>query len=230
MKPAGGEKATVRLRTQVRDCPSASDFRRFSVSTRWPARTSGVVSLVICLALAGAGTAHAQSNVWKFRDLPYYEPLKADPRLKREVLVGGCQSRCAKPQQSLKGFMTAVMKKDIDDVRSFVDSSELIGNGERLGEQWANLFLERKLGERRESIDKWLKDWLAWVDRIADPADREKTEAGFTVVEENQRQYVVTYLHPDLTDGAATGVLWTFGLQTRGLEWLVVKIEVRPSP
>ena len=158
------------------------------------------------------------------------EPLKADPRLKREVLVGGCQSRCAKPQQSLKGFMTAVMKKDIDDVRSFVDSSELIGNGERLGEQWANLFLERKLGERRESIDKWLKDWLAWVDRIADPADREKTEAGFTVVEENQRQYVVTYLHPDLTDGAATGVLWTFGLQTRGLEWLVVKIEVRPSP
>lgn len=37
--------------------------------------------------LVGLGRAHAQTNLWTFKDLPYYEPLKADPRAAKTTLV-----------------------------------------------------------------------------------------------------------------------------------------------
>lgn len=45
------------------------------------------VTAAVIVLFAGAGTAIAQVNVWHFKELPYYEPLKADPRAARMTLI-----------------------------------------------------------------------------------------------------------------------------------------------
>ncbi len=161
------------------------------------------------------------------------EPPSAPERIKREILVGGCNESCNTASDALQGFLDAVLnRKGLDAVRPFVNTAALIHNGKRHGDTWAQMFLDRKLGERREDIDKWLNGWLGWSDRIVDPADRTKPSAGVTVVTENQRLYVVKYRHPDIEqagDGRTTGPIWKIVLNRRGLEWLVMEIDETPA-
>lgn len=150
----------------------------------------------------------------------------------REILVGGCNELCEDPRLALEGFLIRVLRGDgVDEVRPWVNTAVLVHNGQRHGDAWADLFLRHDLATRRESIDKWLKGWLSWADRIIDPADRSQPGVGIEVVEENQRRYAVLYRHPDLDpadDGSSTGAIWRIVLSKRGYEWLVAEIDETP--
>ena len=145
----------------------------------------------------------------------------------REILVGGCMDDCDRPAKALTHVIEAALSRDPSAVKRYVDTSLLVHDGRDHGKEWGELYLAGKLDERRESIEKWLKDWLTWVDRVLDPADLGKAPA-VTVIEENQHRYVVDYRHPDLSSaGRATGGVWRIVLKTRGLEWLVAEIQER---
>jgi hypothetical protein len=156
------------------------------------------------------------------------------PRPTREVLVGGCMDRCATPKLALQNFLTATLSGDTEAVRPFVNTATLTHAGDRHGDRWAQLFMERKPDERRTDIDKWLKSWVAWADRISDPADRQaSTLARVSAVESNQRGYVVDYVRPSLEPDFGTRQLattWRLTLKPRGLEWLVSEIDDRRRP
>lgn len=49
--------------------------------------TRAAAAAVIAVLTAGTGTAAAQVNMWTFKDQPYYEALKADPRAARVTLI-----------------------------------------------------------------------------------------------------------------------------------------------
>lgn len=156
-----------------------------------------------------------------------------EQRRRRETMVGGCDARCERPAEALSAFMQAVLSdRTVEAALPFVNSARLVHNGNRLGDRWAQLYMDREWGQRREEIDKWLKDWLGWVDRISDPMDREKHGVGFKVAVENQTVYVVHYRHPDLQMGPGmepSGAIWRIEIRKRGLEWLVAEIEERPG-
>ena len=156
----------------------------------------------------------------------------AIPRVKREVLVGGCLATCEDPMASLKGFLQGALVLDLDAVRSHLNTARLKYNGHPLGDAWAAQFLRGELGKRRESIDKWLKDWAKWVDHIIDPAERRLVDDAILVIERNQQYMLVQYHPPDRTpipNGARTGPVWRLKLEPRGLEWLVTTIDERPT-
>ena len=156
----------------------------------------------------------------------------AMPRVKREVLVGGCLATCEDPMESLKGFLQGALDKDLDTVRSHLNTARLKYNGHPLGDAWAAQFLRGELGKRRESIDKWLKDWANWVDHIIDPAERRLVDDAILVIERNQQYMLIQYHPPDRTpipNGARTGPVWRLKLEPRGLEWLVTTIDERPT-
>jgi hypothetical protein len=161
-------------------------------------------------------------------------PSAIGPRPKREVLVGGCMDRCATPKLALENFLTASLSGDVDAVRPFVNTAILTHGGVRHGDRWAQLFMERQPAERRTDIDKWLKNWVAWTDRISDPADRQASSlARLSAVESNQRRHVVDYARPSLEPDFGARELaptWRLTLKPRGLEWLVAEIDDRPRP
>ena len=162
---------------------------------------------------------------------PPIKPMQAKSYLNRPIITGGCLNTCDEPRRALNGFLIAIESGDAKKVRPYVNTAALVHSGERLGETWEQLFIQQNLRARDESIEKWLKRWLRWVDRISDPADRDRVEAGVIVIEENQKRLVVRLRPPNLEpdpDGGDVPV-WRIVFTRRGLEWLVSEIDDRPK-
>jgi hypothetical protein len=153
----------------------------------------------------------------------------------RPVLVGGCLGQCDRPKDSVHHFLEAVLSKerDLSLIRSFVESSILQHNRERLGETWADMYRAGDLTKRAESIDRWLRQWLEWADRIADPMDRSVKRASVRVVFQDQSRYVIEYQRPDLKEEMmqrSLGLIWRMEWRRRGLEWLIARIDDQAPP
>jgi hypothetical protein len=158
-------------------------------------------------------------------------PAAKTPRIKRDILVGGCLATCEDPLRAVRGFLDAAFRKDLTGLRTHVNTARLVYNGSALGETWAEQYLQGDLAARRESIDKWLKSWVKWVDHIIDPAERRLIDEAILVREQNQRQLLVQYRPPDRASNSKREVLgpqWLLTLKPRGLEWLVTEINDRP--
>ncbi len=201
---------------------------------------------LFALACQSEGRAKAEGSTTDEPPAPTYDPQTAEPsatsqavtkpmvpkpNLNRPILVGGCLDVCDEPRRALSGFFAAVQSGKVEKVKPYINSARLIHSGERLGEAWANLYRQRKLGERNESIKKWLKRWLGWVDRISDPAERARLGTGVEIVEENQKRLVVLYRHPDFAPDPKrdSGPKWRIVFAPRGLEWLVSEIDEQPK-
>ena len=158
------------------------------------------------------------------------KPMVPMPSANREILVGGCLNDCEEPPRAIRGFLGAALKGDEAAVRRYLNTAALRHNGRALGDRWAGLFVARKLGERRNEIDNWLKEWLGFADRIVDPDDRKLIGDAIVVVEENQQRTIVRYHHPALAEDPdwPERPVWRIVLKPRGLEWLVSEIDDRP--
>ena len=190
------------------------------------------VLLLVFVAACKGDTEKAKSppTVASFDPLPARTAPKAMvPKApKREILVGGCMNDCERPKEALQALLSAVLTQStVLAVKPFIDSTILVHNGRALGEHWANLFEDGKLGERNTDIEKWLAQWLKWTQRLVDPADRNKLDHRIIIVQENQKRLIVTYEHPQLTerpDGLPIRAKWQLVLKPRGLEWLLAEV------
>lgn len=216
------------------DSPKKNRKSRKSRQKRTPAVQMTTPTAPVEATPAAAAPIEPRANIAPAKAPPVKDPTKAmvpKPSLNRPIMVGGCLATCDEPRKALAGFLAALQTGKAELVRPYVNTAILVANGKPLGNKWAGLYVARKLAERNEGIEKWLKRWVSWVDRIKDPADRARVTGGVHVVEENQTRLVVTYQHPDFEPDPErpSGLGWRFVFQPRGLEWLVAEIDENPS-
>ncbi len=162
-------------------------------------------------------------------------PEKLTARPRREILVGGCMRECKEPREALRAFLSAVISTPAPDVavlRSFIDTSMLVHAGTDHGTRWAEHFTQGRLDTRRTEIDTWIGDWSRFSAHVLDPRDRGRSDQGWTIVEENQRRFVVDWSRPDLApdaQGPLPAAVVRFTLRPRGMEWLVTDVEDRAA-
>ncbi|GMV38473.1 MAG: hypothetical protein AMXMBFR64_01890 [Myxococcales bacterium] len=155
------------------------------------------------------------------------EKMLASHAAKREIMVGGCREDCGDPQTAFTNYVQAIAKRD--GGRSsipYLESSLMVHDGQRHGDEWVALWREARIDERRESIRSFARETAAWIDRVASPDDLEKSLATLEV-ELRGETALVHFRHPPLTGADETAPVWRFTLYKRGWEWLVSEIVTR---
>ena len=146
---------------------------------------------------------------------------------KREFLVGGCREDCGDPKTAFYNYMRAIAKKD--DGKSaipYLETSLMVHNGARRGDEWVELWRNSRIPERRESIAAFSKETSAWIDKVVSPDALEAALAdGVTFEENGQDERIVYFRHPKLEGPDDTSASWRYRLYLRGWEWLVSEID-----
>jgi len=174
-------------------------------------------------ASAGEQAAAAAGEAEKVKE------MLAAHKKKREILVGGCARRCRAPLDGFRGFARALWKlPDPDEPQpllSFVDTAELVDRKTRRGRDWAQLFLDGRLAERREGIEEWRDGFVTEMGTLSEPAELQATlDAALDITRLSSDQLVIHFPLP-ATDRGAGGEVWHFTFGRRGLEWLLRRVE-----
>jgi len=153
--------------------------------------------------------------------------LPAHKLKKEEIIVGGCRDACEDPKNAMRNFVRALFgtgPEGLPELKRFIDSTMLKDNGQALGEKWAGLWLDRKIEERRKSVDAWVE---AYRKRCGTVASADKVEESLATTMSLQRlssrAVKFEYTPPDRS-GAGNAGTWTVVVGQRGLEWLVQEI------
>ncbi|MFH1529468.1 MAG: hypothetical protein ABIK09_01905 [Pseudomonadota bacterium] len=148
---------------------------------------------------------------------------------KREILVGGCAQRCRAPLDGFRGFARALWKvpdpEEAQPVLRFVDTAELVDGELQRGREWADLFLEGRLVERREGIEAWRDAFVEAAGTLRDPADLQVALDQPLDMTRRSSEEIVIHFAPPATDKGAGGEIWHFTFGRRGLEWLLRSVE-----
>jgi hypothetical protein len=154
-------------------------------------------------------------------------PLPAHAKKKGPILVGGCKEACEAPKDAFRNFVGAlfgVAEDGLPDYRTYIDSTTLVDNGQRLGEKWADMWLMKRFDERQEDVDRWLTDYKVRVGTVTSPeavADALATGVQFHRIASNEVEF--TFIAPP-RDRARNAGEWRVRMGKRGLEWLVQEI------
>jgi len=152
---------------------------------------------------------------------PTLKPLPKTP-----IFVGGCRDACREPVSAFKAFLAAL----IADPRGkaivpFLNTAELVINGERLGDRWAEQWKRGQWPERQADIEAFTSSFLSWARTLDDPGALEAArEHGVKVLKDESERAEIAWHHPGVT-GDMTASDWRFILKPRGLEWLIVEID-----
>jgi len=147
---------------------------------------------------------------------------------KKEIIVGGCREACAAPKDAFRNFIRTlfgVMPESSPELLRFVDTTLLVDNGRRWGDEWADMWLSGKLDERRQSVADWMDGYRRRVGSLAgNPSDVEGAlEAGMQFRRISSEQVEMEFV-PPARDGASNSERWKLRLGLRGLEWLIQEI------
>ncbi len=147
---------------------------------------------------------------------------------KQEIMVGGCRDACAAPKDAFRSFIRTlfgVMPEGNPELTRYFDTTMLVDNGKRLGDEWADLWFAGKLDSRRNSIADWVKGYQARVGTLAGiPSDVDGAlEAGMQF-RRLSSETVEIELVPPARNGSSNSERWKFVLGLRGLEWLIQEI------
>ena len=178
-------------------------------------------------ASAGREAAPASSPVTGPPDAgPELNPAFKKPDT--PIFVGGCRERCREPISAFQGFLAAV-KADPEggEIIPFLNTAELVVNGEAHGAAWAELWVAKRWLEREASVRAFTRGFLAWVRNLPDPPEFDATmRDGVQVVKDESEEALLLWRHPRLADAAELSARqWRFVLRPRGLEWLIVAID-----
>lgn len=149
-----------------------------------------------------------------------------------EPLVGGCRDACGDAKGAFKNFARSVFLEnppaDLPQPIRFIDTTTLVDNGAELGRQWARMYLDGQLSERKESVDNWLKSYLLRTGGKADPQLLEASlESGLQFRRLSSSQVEFSWSRPPVA-GGSTGDVWVVKMNLRALQWLVSDIRDNP--
>lgn len=149
---------------------------------------------------------------------------KPKPRL--PIFVGGCRDACREPVSAFRAFLAA-LASDLEGkaVVPYLNTAELVVNGERYGDRWAEFWKRGQWTERQSDIEAFTASFLAWARGLDDPGELQAAiRDGVRVIRDESERGELAWHHPSLT-GDMTAPDWRFILKPRGLEWLIVEID-----
>lgn len=152
-----------------------------------------------------------------------------NPRYKKKTLpifVGGCRERCREPRAAFGHFLRAVEADPAGEgVIPFLNTAELIVNGEAHGEVWARLWIEGKWPERQRAIESFTSGFLSWYRELSDPDEfDDAVRNGVQVLRDESEVAIIGWRRPHI-EGSLTAARWRFVFEPRGLEWLIVEVD-----
>lgn len=151
-------------------------------------------------------------------------------------VIGGCEESCETPERMLNALISGLSLQGEDErleaLSVLFDWSQLVADGQVLGEPWAEMWDDVRNHPRRDAeIRAWLKSWSSWAQRLAPGARLDAMRGAQTRVEAvlgHADLMVVRLRHPALRDDT-TEPEWRLLLARRGWEWLVAEIDHQPS-
>jgi hypothetical protein len=153
-------------------------------------------------------------------------------RLKKEVLIGGCQSACENHEQAFRAYLTAAFDGvDGQGTIPFLETSEMVHNGVKRGSAWVELWRERKLEQRRNEIAAFADQVHQWV-RLSKRDELEVSLANHVTFTEDDGPGFLAYYKPPGTSLRPDDLKeWRFRIQKRGWEWLISEMTTQtPQP
>jgi hypothetical protein len=154
-------------------------------------------------------------------------PMPAHAKKKGPILVGGCKEACEAPKDAFRNFVRAlfaIAPEEMPGFRTYIDSTTLVDNGQRLGEKWADMWLMKRFDMRQEEVDRWQTEFQIRVGKVANAQaveDALETGVQFRRIASNDVEF--TFIAPP-REGARNSGQWRVRMGKRGLEWLVQEI------
>jgi hypothetical protein len=145
----------------------------------------------------------------------------------REILIGGCRDACDGYKESFHSYIRALASEGGAAASiPFLETSEMVAGGKRLGDGWVELWREGKIAERRESIEQFAAELGAWAAKVEGTDAIERALAtGVEYGEDDDPGFLVYFRHPAF-EGDDTAPVWRFRLQERGWEWLISEVDM----
>ena len=155
-------------------------------------------------------------------------PTPQVARPKRPVVVGGCQEKCEEVQPAFRSYLQAVFTDPTGEAAiPFLETSEMVFNGERKGDRWVQLWEQGKQEKRRAEIAEFSGEFHAWTKGVSADALEVSLANGIRFSEDDGPGFLAYYSPPSPAIREGQKREWTFRLQRRGWEWLVSMIEIR---
>ena len=146
-------------------------------------------------------------------------------RKKTPIVVGGCGRRCRDYRTAFVNFIEALRARDAGrSAIPFLETSEMVYDGERLGDRWVQLWKDGRWAERRADIERFAARMAAWVDHVSDDALDAALASGVEYAEDEGPGHLVLFRHPPF-EGDTSQPVWKFRVQARGREWLISEID-----
>lgn len=152
---------------------------------------------------------------------PTLKPMPTKP-----IFVGGCRDACREPVSAFGAFLAALASDpEGRALVPFLNTAELVVNGERHGDGWAELWKRGQWPERQADVEAFARAFVGWVRALDDPGALDHARAhGIKVLKDESERAEIAWHHPGVT-GDMTSPDWRFILKPRGLEWLIVEID-----
>ena len=155
------------------------------------------------------------------------EPLKAG--IQREIVIGGCRDACAEPHESMVAFLQGCARQDAPGILPFLETSEMVMNGERLGTGWVQLWKSGALEQRRQEIARFAETLVAWGKAVEPEAFEVSLANQLNRSEDDGPGFLFHFRPPKGVAGPEELSEWRFRVQRRGWEWLVSEIRTKPE-
>ncbi len=154
-----------------------------------------------------------------------WKKMLEEHKKQKPILVGGCRSSCGDPLGAFRNLAKAMWTKEKRaGLLSFVDTSSLKALSVDHGTGWKEMFKDRELEKRKESISLWLTEFQDRLGLARDAVELEIELESLDMSRRSAREVVIRFSIPD-TDTKTGGEVWRFTMGKRGLEWLLCEIS-----
>ena len=158
-------------------------------------------------------------------------PSKTAPKIARPIrptVVGGCQEQCEEVQSAFRAYLQAAFSDPSGEAAiPFLETSEMVFNGERKGDRWVSLWESRELEKRRAEIEAFSQSIHSWVESASRDDLEVSLANGVRFSEDDGPGYLAYYSPPKSSLQTGQKREWIFRIQRRGWEWLIASIQTR---
>ena len=151
---------------------------------------------------------------------------KAMKKERRPILIGGCRDLCKDAEVGFRSYMDALRTEGPSASIPFLETSEMVWNGERRGDEWVRQWKDGRLKERAASIGEFAVEIGEWVKKTSPEALEAALAEGVVMDEDDRPGRLVRFRHPPI-EGDASAPVWTYRVQARGWEWLISAIDTK---